>query len=312
MPVRLDITSLDPRRKYLVGVSGGRDSVALLHLLRERSFKRLIVCHLDHGLRSRASAADARSVRRLAEKFNLPFEFARANTRSFAATHKLSLETAARELRYAFFAAIARGRRCPRLILAHHADDQVETIFFNFLRGTGAAGLAGMRMVSTRAIAGVTLDIHRPLLAATRAEIDAFLSARKIRFRDDASNADPVHSRSRLRHRVLPVIEREFGTTFRGAILRGAEIFRAENDFLERAAADFEITPQLPIRKLRELHPALLRRILKRWLDQNLPDIGFAEVERVASLLAPGARTAKVNLPGGLHCRRRAAVLFLE
>src|SRR4051794_14593076 len=127
-----------PKRRYLVGVSGGRDSVALLHLLAHSGYRRLIVCHLDHQLRGRSSAADAKFVKTLATKLKLECEIGRTEVAALAKRTKQSLETAGRNARYEFFAGVARRHRCRTLFLGHHADDLAETFLLNLFRGAGA------------------------------------------------------------------------------------------------------------------------------------------------------------------------------
>src|SRR6266513_5129925 len=131
--------------RYLIGVSGGRDSVALLHWLINLGYKKLIVCHLNHQLRGRSSDADARVVEKVARKYRVDCELGAANVRVLAKKKKMSIETAAREARYSFFAKAAKRHRCHTIFLAHHADDLVETFLFNLIRGAGLTGLAGMR-----------------------------------------------------------------------------------------------------------------------------------------------------------------------
>ncbi|HEY2343005.1 MAG TPA: tRNA lysidine(34) synthetase TilS [Chthoniobacteraceae bacterium] len=298
----------------LIGVSGGRDSIALLHLLVEAGWKQLVVCHLDHGLRVE-SAEDARFVAKLADRFALPHVCKRLNVRTLAARNKQSLETAAREARYAFFARTARSRRCPRLFLAHHADDQVETFLFNLFRGTGAGGLKGMRPVSRRTIDGTALEIIRPLLGVWREEVDAFVSARGLEFREDASNADPQFTRNRLRHELLPLLEKGFGREVRRAVWRAAEILGAEDELLTSLLpghGEEGESRELEVDCLRLLPVALQRRKIYAWLRGNgVARVGYEAVEAVRALLTDHRR-AKINLPGGIHARRRAGKLFLE
>lgn len=295
------------RAAFLVGVSGGRDSMVLLDALARAGYSRLVVCHLDHGLRGRESAGDAAFVRRRAKALGLGFECAKADTRAYAVNAGKSLELAARELRHVFFAECAVRRRCRRLVLAHHADDQVETCLHHFLRGTGAAGLAGMRGVAR--VGGLT--IFRPLLGVRRADIDAEAARLGVVHREDASNSDRAHTRNALRHDVLPAIERAVGTSFYGAILRTAEILRGEDEWLESQVPD--LPRRIPCQVLRELPAALRSRAVRRWLGRNgVPEPGFAETHRVLSLLDPDEGPAKVNLPGDRHARRRAGVIFLE
>jgi tRNA(Ile)-lysidine synthase len=306
----LPLLSLPPANDgALIGVSGGRDSVALLDALVALGFRKLVVCHLDHALRAE-SGADAKFVRALARSWKLPCVIEREDVAARASRRKQSLETAAREARYEFFARVAAKRGCLTLFLAHHADDQVETLLFNLLRGSGAAGLGGMSPTTTRTIGSTTLTIHRPLLGVWREEIDAYLAAHGLAFREDASNTDPRHTRNRLRHTLLPEIERAFGRDVRRALWRAAEILRAESEVLD-ALLPTANEPTLDTAALRALPLGLRRRRLHAWLRaQGVPQIGFEEVERVRSLL-DGAR-AKVNLPGGWHARRRAGWLFVE
>ncbi len=290
----------------LIGVSGGRDSVALLHLLASRGH-RLIVCYLDHALRAE-SRGEALFVEKLAAGLGCECVVRRENVTARAKRMKCSIETAAREARYAFFAKVARERGVPRLFLAHHADDQVETFLFNLLRGSGAAGLGAMRMSSKRE----DLEIVRPLLGVWREEIDAYVAEHGLEFCEDASNADPRHTRNRVRHEILPMLTKAFGRDVRAALLRSAEILREEDAFLaavpELAMANER---ELSVRELRPLPVAIQRRVLLAWLRaRGVGEIGFGEVERVRSLLA--GRVAKVNLPGKKHARRRAGKLFIE
>ena len=299
-----------PGERCLIGVSGGRDSVALLHMLLGAGFKKLTVCHLDHGLRDEGRE-DARFVEALAERHGLKLASARVNVAALAKRKKLSLETAAREARYAFFARVARTEKCPRLFLAHHADDQAETFLFNLFRGSAAAGLAAMRPLATRTVGSVTLQIARPLLGMWREKIDAYIAAQKIAFREDTSNTDPRHTRNRMRHEIIPAIERALGRDIRRAVWRAAEILRDEDDFLAARPELRDLPETLETSALRAQPVALQRRIIHTWLKaQSVADVGFAEVEAVRALLA-GPR-AKVNLPGGLHARRRAGRIFLN
>ena len=164
-----------PNRRYLIGVSGGRDSAVLLHQLVDLGYRRLVVCHLDHQLRGRASGADARFVERLAAKLHGEFEIGRTNVAELARTSKQSVETAGRMARYEFFARVARRRRCHIIFLGHHADDLVETFLMNLFRGAGPAGFGGIREITSRRVSGTELQIVRPLLAVWRAEIDAYV-----------------------------------------------------------------------------------------------------------------------------------------
>jgi tRNA(Ile)-lysidine synthase len=282
----------------------------LLHALVRQGFRKITVLHLDHGLRDSAGAADARFVRRLARRLNLPVVAARADVAALAREGKLSVETAARQARYAFFARAARQTRCRTLVLAHHADDQVETFLFNLLRG-GGSGLGGMRPRTVREIDGVRLEIVRPWLGVWRAEIEAYAAREKLRYREDATNASPEHTRNRLRSRVLPVLAREFGRDVRQSLWRAAEILSAQQEWLGQSLT--LDGGELPVAALRALPEALQRHAIHEWLRRyRTPRISFTLVEAIRALIPPGAAKARVNLPGGNYARRRAGKLFLD
>ena len=290
----------------LVGVSGGRDSVALLHWLAAAGTEKLTVCHLDHGLRA-DSANDAAFVRKLARDLRVECVIAREDVRARAKRTRRSLETAGREARYEFFARVSEERGVPRLVLAHHADDQVETFLFNLFRGSGSGGLAAMRPVSLRG----SLEILRPLLGVWREEIDAYIARHALAFREDASNTDPRHTRNRLRHEVVPMLCAAFGRDVRAAIWRAAELCSAEHEFLAGILTPADAAAELDVHAMRELPTAVQRRVIHAWLRANgVREIAFDDVENVRALL-DGPR-AKINLSGARHARRRAGRLFLD
>jgi tRNA(Ile)-lysidine synthase len=303
-----------PRRRYLIGVSGGRDSVALLHWMVELGYRNLIVCHLNHQLRGRSSHADACFVEKLAGKYDLDFAISSADVRTLARKNKVSIEAAAREARYSFFAGVAKRRRCHIIFLGHHADDLVETFLINLFRGAGTTGLAAMREVSTRLIEDVDLTIVRPLLSVRRDEIDSYVHEHRLKFREDASNKSLAPLRNRVRHRVISYLEKSFGRKIRQNIWRTAMITADEENWIDnqlRVSADRD--DHLRVKDLRGLPIALQRRAILKWLRaQNVSEIGFEVIERVRSLLDPETQIAKVNLAQNRHLRRRSGRIFLE
>lgn len=337
-----------PDACYLIGVSGGRDSVALLHWLISVGYERLVVCHLNHRLRGRSSNADAQFVQRLVEHHNrelvrqallphrnraktgslpaartdhrgvrltsgsIEFELDSADIRALAKKQKTSIETAAREARYAFFAEIAQRRNCRTIFVAHHADDLVETFLINLFRGAGSAGLAGMREISARRIDGVDLTIVRPFLCVWRQEIDDYVRERRLKFREDATNKNLVPLRNRVRHQIIPYLEKTLGRNIRQNIWRTAMITADEEKWIESELGD-STHADLSVVKLREMPVALQRRALLRWLRaQDISEVGFDAIERVRSLIGPDARIAKVNLSHDRHARRCAGKIFIE
>ncbi len=308
------IARFPPARRYLVGVSGGRDSVALLDALLNAGYQRLIVCHLDHRLRGRASTADAKFVKSLAAKLKLECETGRSSVAALAKQQKQSIETAGRNARYEFFARIARRRRCRTIFLGHHAGDLVETFLLNLFRGAGPAGLSAMRPVATRSVNGVQLTIVRPLLGISRPEIDSYISERSLKYRDDASNASIAPMRNRVRHRIIPYIERQLNRNVRRSLWRAATIAADEAEWAD-ALLDSNTTAgrELPVKELREQPRAFQRRMVQRWLQsQGVSDLDFDTIELVRALIEPDASHAKTNLSRDRHARRRAGKLFLE
>jgi tRNA(Ile)-lysidine synthase len=302
------------QRRYLIGVSGGRDSVALLHWLYALGFRNLIVCHLEHGLRGRAGKADARFVERLATRLELPCESKSDDVKARAAKSKSSIETAARHARYEFFAQIARRRRCHTIFLGHHADDLVETFLFNLLRGSGSAGQGSIRGVSKQKVDGVELTIVRPLLLVWRDEIDAYVKMHQLHFREDASNRSLAATRNRIRHRIIPMLEKELGRPVRQNLWRAAAIAAEEHLALEEMLPPgLRETKKLSVAALQKLTVALQRRVIRNWLrEQAVIDVGFELIEKMRATLDPSQGPAKINLPDDRHGRRRAGYLFLE
>jgi tRNA(Ile)-lysidine synthase len=306
------LRTFPPDTRYLIGVSGGRDSVALLHGLTSLGYKRLIVCHLNHRLRGRSSDADARFVEKLAAKYETDFELGSADVRALAKKNVMSIETAAREARYAFFAKAAKRCHSHTIFLGHHADDLVETFLLNLIRGAGLTGLGGMRDVSSRQIHEVNLTILRPLLSIWRNDIDKYVRECHLRFREDATNKNLAPTRNRIRKRIIPFLEKTLGRNIRQNIWRTATIAADEEKWIESDLRD-STEANLSVAKLRGVPIALQRRAILKWLRaQNISDVGFDVVEHVRSLLDPDVKTAKVNLPRDRHARRRAGKVFIE
>jgi tRNA(Ile)-lysidine synthase len=303
-----------PDQRYLIGVSGGRDSVALLHWLLACGYRRLIVCHLDHQMRGRSSKADARFVSRLADAAGLSFELGRTDVRQLGKDRKQSVETAGRAARYSFFAAVARRRRCRTILLGHHGDDLVETFLMNLFRGAGLRGQRGMQLVSERVVDKTPLRIVRPLLPVSRAEIDAYATTNKVAFRDDATNEDVALLRNRVRHRVIPMLSKEFGRDIQATVRRAA-LISADDDALldELVPVELDGARKPPVATLLQLPVALQRRAIVHWLRRcEITDANFKMIESVRGLLDLENGPAKVNLTANRHARRRAGELFIE
>lgn len=306
--------SASRKKRWLIGVSGGADSVALLHLMITEGFSKLVVCHLDHGLRARASTEDAKFVRRLARKLGCGCEVARADVRGRMAATGESMETAARNARHDFFSGCARKWRCPRVLLAHHLDDQAETVLWNLLRGShGLKGMLAGKKLTTAS--GFKLEIFRPLLAVRHSELLGWLKFNDYRWREDASNAEPIAVRNRLRNEAFPLLAEIAGRDAVNAFARGAtlteEMEALESWALERAnVLDSQGRLHLPV--LRALPVCLQRYALRTFLhDHGIGSLDRELIERGLSLLNV-KNPAVVNLPGGGKLRRREGRIWIE
>lgn len=305
---------------YLIGVSGGCDSVTLLHLLREAGHRDLVVCHLDHGLRGRESDEDRRLVEELAGRCGYDFEVGQVDVADLARRSGQSIEQAARGARHRFFARIAAARGIFDVVLAHHADDQAETILLNLLRGSGLRGLVGMEERKEMLVDGVPLVLRRPLLAMRRAMLRDIAEARGIRFREDSSNARRDCFRNRVRLDLLPLAREAAGRDVVGAIVRLGQSARRDVDLLDELtdaalaeARRGEAGQELSVCALRAQHPSLRVRVLAAWLAaRGIPGLSGAVLARVEALLPAGADVARENLPGGRWVRRRGGRLFIQ
>ncbi len=303
-----------------VAVSAGADSVALLRVLLELRGDLgivLAVAHFNHHLRGDDSDGDERFVAELAERHGLPFYQDRARVREHAASNKLSLEHAARELRYDWLIDLAQTQRFEAVATAHTRDDQAETVLMKFLRGAGTKGLAGIHVLLQRD--GVR--IVRPLLETRRAQVEQYLTSIGQPWREDETNRDYRFTRNRVRHELLPLLERDYNPNLRELLNQAAEVALAEEDYWRGKADCFlkqwqEHPGRLLLRH--ELSPptglpaeplAVQRRVLKRFLeDQGLPtDFHHVEAVRHCAL----GETLQVELPGGWRARHQGDWLEL-
>ena len=211
----------------VVAVSGGADSVALLHVLASMDVLRLklVVAHLNHMLRGVESDDDENFVRELAARYGLPAEFAAVEVKGVSREKKLSLEEAGRVARYDFLNVVARRHRARSIALAHHADDQAETVLMRLVRGAGATGLCA---ISPRS-AG---NLVRPLLTVTRDEIEAYLSQKGLAYRTDSTNSDIVFLRNRVRLELIPYLE-TYNPAIRDRLVATADALARDEEVLE-------------------------------------------------------------------------------
>jgi tRNA(Ile)-lysidine synthase len=319
-----------------VGVSGGADSVGLLLLLvelREELGIVLSVAHLNHKLRARASDGDEKFVRHLAAKHGLEFHRVSVDVAARAKREKANLEDAGRRARYEFFSRLVAEGKVDRVAVAHTADDQAETVLAHILRGTGLAGLGGIHPR--------TESVVRPLLDVRRAELRAYLRAKKQKWREDATNEDTARTRARIRKKLLPLLEREFQSGVVEHLASLAEFAREDEEFLELLAREHcevlarrtKVETRIPVGDLlrplkreniytgdaegtantekREKTSALTKRMLCRLIEeqkcergQRTGQITAQHIAAVLDLARQGQNGKSLQLPGGVDVRR--------
>jgi tRNA(Ile)-lysidine synthetase-like protein len=311
---------LAPGGTLVVAVSGGPDSLALLHALcalRAELGLGLHVAHLDHRLRGDQSAAEARFVAETAHSWGVPATIEAIDVRAAARERRQNLHAAARTVRYAFLARVAGAIGAYAVATAHHADDQAETVLANLLRGAGPSGLSGMRPTSELELATPdhppatvhNLRLLRPLLAVTRAELEHYCATNNLEPRHDPSNADRRYTRTRIRHELLPKLI-EYNPRIVEVLGRTAAACAEEHAFV--ADALDAVWPRLVRREASRLrfdgaiwaalHPALQAAALRRgyaWLTAGAATLGHEDVAR-ARAIAGGPVGRQAELPGGV------------
>ena len=229
-------------QKILVAVSGGVDSMVLLHALHSLAKQnrwKLSVAHFNHRLRGRASDADEKFVRQTAAKLRMKCFSGGADVKEFSAQSKISIEMAARRLRHEFLARVAQEQEIPVIALAHHADDQVELFFLRLLRGAGGEGLAGMKWRSPSP-ADKSISLVRPMLDLSKAGLLAFARENTIPYRDDDTNFSTDFLRNRIRNELLPLLRKKYQPAVNKTVLRLIDIVGAETEFIGETAKNWE------------------------------------------------------------------------
>ncbi len=307
--------------RLIVGVSGGVDSMVLLHLLhacREAFDLSLIVAHVNHGLRPVDSEKEADLVQEEAARLGLPFEYGQFNVKEFQKTMGLSPQDAARRIRFHFFYSLLRKHEAQKVVLGHHADDQVETVLLKLIRGSGLQGLKGMLPIREG-------KVIRPLLGVWREEIQDFAAEKKIPFLLDSSNLKSDYLRNRIRLTLIPLMEAEYQPNFKEILLRTSNILREENDYLEEGA---ETAYQEIVRKQKDtlffkfsefqsLHQAIQWRVMKKILERvydwgtGVEEGEWLEVHRIYQKLHRSAPSFLLELPHGAWVEKRYDVVLL-
>ena len=304
----------------LVGVSGGPDSVALLHVLHRlaQPFSLTLgVAHLNHCLRKKDSDRDAEFVGSLAGRFNLPFFLEKKDVRKYQLRHKLSLEEAARKLRYNFFHHTAKENRFNKIALGHHRDDNAELILMYLIRGSGRLGLTGIPSVRNNIII-------RPLIHVSRNEIIDFLTTEGFEFVTDLSNQDRRFFRNKIRHQLIPLLENSYNPEIKRTITRLAAILRTEDEWIETLLESSykeslsviqENKVVLSIPRVKDIHLAAIRRIIRKAIahvKSDLKRITFKHVDAVTTLIRTGPSYGNLDLPNGIKVKREGDQLIFS
>ena len=305
---------LGPDKPLVVAVSGGPDSLTLLYALadlQEPLKLRLHGAHLDHGLRGSQGTADSRFVAQTFRTLGIPATVEEADVPSVRARDRLSVEEAARKVRYVFLSKVAHEVQAHAVALGHTADDQAETVLMHLIRGTGLTGLRGMEPLSRWRPSpdepGLTLI--RPLLNVTRQETEAYCRAQGLLPRQDESNLSSEFTRNRLRNQLLPVLQ-SFNPNIRDALLRLAHSAAQDLAYLESCVDN--VWPQvvrqeswgliLNKQAFSALDPAIQHHLLRRavrHIKDDLEDVELGHIQEMARLLArPAGKT--LDLPGGI------------
>ncbi len=299
----------------LIAVSGGADSICLCECVAQLQTILPIrpnVAHFNHQLRGRDSDEDANFVQAFATSRGLPVQIGHGDVATHAQRERVSVEVAARHLRYAFLAQTAQACGAKYILLAHHADDQAETILLRLIRGTGIAGLQGMRPVSPLPIHTPNtqhLRLLRPLLRVSRAEIEAFCTQYRLAYRHDASNDDPHHLRNRVRHELMPLLS-QFNPGIRTVLANLAETAAEDSEIVTIATRIAYAQLQLPKDKegaytqfnrlaWQKLSVGLQRATLREGVRQTKGDVThlkFAAIEEARIVLNSSTRNGETAL----------------
>jgi tRNA(Ile)-lysidine synthase len=300
--------------RWLLAISGGADSMAMLYALHELSskcpyLKGLHVAHLNHQLRGEESDGDGDFVIEQSEGLGLPVTVELLDVRSWAHESGESLETAARQLRYQALERIAVAHNCYKVALAHHADDQAETILYRILRGTGIRGLRGMPAIRDL---GESLQIVRPLLSCRRDQVEAFLEQKGISHRVDRSNQSTKFTRNKIRLELLPQLQEQFNPNLCDALIRLGQMAQWNQSYLADQIQPvfsrlvIKQSPDLLVldaQEIRTLAPIVQTEIIceaLKALKIGLRPIGYQQILHVLDLVNPKKEGQNIQLPQGI------------
>lgn len=307
---------LSGREIVLVGISGGPDSVCLLHILNELKDAWQLTLHalyIDHGLRPDETPYEIEFCKGLTGSLKIPFTVEAVDVRAFSQRERLNLQESARNLRYLTFEEHAHQVDADRIATGHHATDQAETIIMQMLRGSGIKGLSGISPVRGKII--------RPLIELERKEIEQYLDKQGSKYIMDSSNLQMDYLRNRLRHEVMPLLNK-FNPNLTKTLCRTADILREENDYIETTVTKSlmrlisrkcEDTIELFLTPLEYIDQVILRRALMRVIDETrgLREIGFDQIQEIISLIRGGSSGSRIYLPRGIRAIKGYSTLAI-
>ncbi|MBM7855985.1 tRNA(Ile)-lysidine synthase [Desulfohalotomaculum tongense] len=312
---------INPGELVLVAVSGGADSVALLHMLcnlKEKLNISLHVAHLNHMFRGEESREDARFVKALCQAWQVPCTVAEKDVSQYRKKHRLSSQVAAREVRYNFLEQVAQQQGAGVIALAHHADDQAETVMLNLIRGAGLSGLAGILPVRDSRYRYI-----RPLLEIRRRDIERYCKENGLKYRTDSSNKKTIYLRNKVRMHLMSILEKEYNPEIVSSLGRMAELCREEDRYIDQQVLKLwesvvcginKNRVELDLKKFNRLHLAVQRRVIRyAWikLTGGQKDLSFYHVEAVIKQ-CKNLNLATVELPGGYKCKVTYSKIQLE
>ncbi len=312
--------SLSPDELIIVAVSGGADSLCLLGTLHEQGYS-LIVAHFDHQLRPE-SAEDAKFVEQIAAQYELPFLCGTADVSAYAKEHKQTIEEAARNSRYQFFFEQARQHKAQAVAVGHTADDQVETVLMHFLRGAGLSGLKGIQPRTILPAFDAEIPLVRPILHLRRADTEAWCADHNILPLEDPTNTSRDYFRNRLRHVLIPELEK-YNPRFRNVIIRSGQALSGDHalltELIEKSWAEI-ILDESPhhisfsLSSFSEFSIPLIRNLIRYGMEKLLPgqiDISFSTLERAAYFIASSDSAQRIDLASGLLLFKERDALHL-
>lgn len=300
-----------PGEKVIVGVSGGVDSMSLLHILYKLQLNgsfTIIAAHIEHGIRGQESLEDAFFVEKFCSVYHIPFFLKRISVIDIAVDKKLSLEHAARLERYSFFNQVLLETKGQKIALAHHMNDQAETVLLHLLRGSGIKGLCGMTPIRDG-------KIIRPFLETMKSDILSYCHTEKIPYRMDQTNLQMEYTRNRVRMELIPYIEKYFNPSIVPTLARTAELLREEEDYLnkeslrwfEQLARDTEDGVLVSLSGLSNLHISLRRRCLRlaaEKLTGSMLDLEQKHIDDIMELVESGRTGAVLHLSGNIRVQK--------